>query len=579
VLAMETSETFAFKMVSLALQFVFLARVLYLTSVCGKDVRNSFAQCMSRPRRVVVSCIRKESAQEHVILLEVLRLRVSIAKTCNFIFGILLVFVVATIQINMLYKIDRWMNSVTTWTNVGLLALFTFGLLCPCLVRPSTLNFWYAVLMICGAAFLSPWHTKPDEAYTFSFFLMVFFRIPCAILCTRLSCAILLNLLFFVVMASRAFYEADEFNPLLKADVIISTECLLFTLTLVCTIALKNSLSRRAEMTIQRKNVNSQLSAAQSLLRLTCDAVVEVDTDLRLTKHSPELAAMLLKGGPCNLDGTKLTDLMPPMEAHRAEENLRRFSENDPEPAQAFHTRLVDSCSSKLCVEMFQVQYTKTDGQYCHLVGIRDFTDSPGLLVPASSEQSLGNDLFEDTLRRSTESSLDMDTDSNFSTASGSEEATKAKKVFLDIDMTDMRVHAASAPVDSVVGMTVSELFPAPHTVHLLQRLQHEAIAVQDRGEPLRGNSFIYKELPVCFSPGKPTEITGSMQVLMTGTGPKHVLLSFDEPRMRSRSKSSSRNSQHGLCQKSQGTPAQTAVESLADKPALKDPRHASTQL
>ncbi|CAE7947376.1 unnamed protein product, partial [Symbiodinium sp. KB8] len=83
------------------------------------------------------------------------------------------------------------------------------------------------------------------------------------------------------------------------------------------------------------------------------------------------------------------------MEAHRAEENLRRFSENDPEPAQAFHTRLVDSCSSKLCVEMFQVQYTKTDGQYCHLVGIRDFTDSPGLLVPASSEQSLGNDLFE----------------------------------------------------------------------------------------------------------------------------------------------------------------------------------------
>ena len=35
------------------------------------------------------------------------------------------------------------------------------------------------------------------------------FRVnPGAILCTRLSCAILLNLLFFVVMASRAFYEA-----------------------------------------------------------------------------------------------------------------------------------------------------------------------------------------------------------------------------------------------------------------------------------------------------------------------------------------------------------------------------------
>mmetsp|Transcript_64530 Transcript_64530/g.151189 ORF Transcript_64530/g.151189 Transcript_64530/m.151189 type:complete len:578 (+) Transcript_64530:22-1755(+) len=577
---METaSETFAFTTVSFALEFLFLGRLLYLTSVCGKDVRISFTQCLSWPRRVVASLSRKESAQAQLILAEVLRLRVSMAKTCNSIFGVLLVFVVATIQFNMFHKIDRWMNSVTTWTNVGLLALFTFGLLCPGVIRPSTLNFWYVLLMLIGAALLSPWHTKPDEAYTFSFFLMVFFRIPCAILCTRISCAIALNFFFFVVMASRAFYEADEFNPLLKADVIVSTECLLFTLTLVCTCALKNALSRRAEMTIQRKNVNTQLSAAQSLLRLTCDAVVEVDNDLRLTKHSPELAAMLLKGGPCNLDGTKLTDLMPPMEAQRAEENLRRFSENDPEPAQAFHTRLVDSCSSKLCIEMFQVQYTKTDGQYCHLVGIRDFTDSPGLLVPASSEQSIGNDLFEDTLRRSTESSLDMDNDSISSTASGTEEATKAKKAFLDIDMTDMRVHAASAPVDSVVGMTVSELFPAPHTVHLLQRLQHEAIAVEDRGEPLRGNSFVYKELPVCFSPGKPTEITGSMQVLKTGEGPKHVLLSFDEPRVRSRSKSSIRSSQHGPSQKSQGTPAQAAVESLADKPALKDPRHASTQL
>ena len=33
-------------------------------------------------------------------------------------------------------------GSVRRRTNVGLLALFTFGLLCPCLVRPSTLNFW-----------------------------------------------------------------------------------------------------------------------------------------------------------------------------------------------------------------------------------------------------------------------------------------------------------------------------------------------------------------------------------------------------------------------------------------------------
>eukprot|EP00439_Symbiodinium_sp_Y106_P020189 s6870_g2.t1 len=122
---METaSETFAFTTVSFALEFLFLGRLLYLTSVCGKDsnrrcsseqgkdVRISFTQCLSWPRRVVASLSRKESAQAQLILAEVLRLRVSMAKTCNSIFGVLLVFVVATIQFNMFHKIDRWMNSV-----------------------------------------------------------------------------------------------------------------------------------------------------------------------------------------------------------------------------------------------------------------------------------------------------------------------------------------------------------------------------------------------------------------------------------------------------------------------------------
>ena len=75
--------------------------------------------------------------------------------------------------------------------------------------------------------------------------------------------------------------------------------------------------------------------------------------------------------------------------------------------------------------------------------------------------------------------------------------ATKVrhKQAFLEIDMASMRVIAASAPVDESVGLELSELFPAAHTIHLLQRLQHEAIALAGKGEPLRGNTFNFQDI------------------------------------------------------------------------------------
>jgi hypothetical protein len=53
-------------------------------------------------------------------------------------------------------------------------------------------------------------------------------------------------------------------------------------------------LQQKAELELERGKVASQLSAASSLLRLTCDAVIELDNNLCLTEDSPELAHMLM---------------------------------------------------------------------------------------------------------------------------------------------------------------------------------------------------------------------------------------------------------------------------------------------
>ncbi|CAE7873127.1 unnamed protein product, partial [Symbiodinium microadriaticum] len=89
-------------------------------------------------------------------------------------------------------------------------------------------------------------------------------------------------------------------------------------------------LAQRVELAMEKGNALTQLNAASALLQLTCDAVVELDEELRLTEHSNELAAMLLRdsvagGRGGTLKGTLFTDLMPPMDAPPAIAKLSMF--------------------------------------------------------------------------------------------------------------------------------------------------------------------------------------------------------------------------------------------------------------
>eukprot|EP00435_Cladocopium_sp_Y103_P047970 s211_g14.t1 len=76
---------------------------------------------------------------------------------------------------------------------------------------------------------------------------------------------------------------------------------------------------------------------------------------------------------------------MPAAEAARATEILRSADDvNDVDgggkiSANVFHTRLVDTYSSRFRTEVFQVRYSKIDGGVGHLIGLRDFTDQLSL--------------------------------------------------------------------------------------------------------------------------------------------------------------------------------------------------------
>ncbi|CAE7554656.1 unnamed protein product [Symbiodinium pilosum] len=172
---------------------------------------------------------------------------------------------------------------------------------------------------------------------------------------------------------------ATEHMP---ADTMI-LEIIGFVVTVLAAYCLQAILQYRTQRNLRYKKMASDFNAASYLLHLTCDAVVELDTDLRMTEHTPALAAMLLRGRPgATLAGMDFTDLLAgAAEAGRVKEWLRRFEGCPPDQvnAQAFHTHLADTDSNKFQAEVFQVMYHTPQGQANHLIGLRDVTDQVSL--------------------------------------------------------------------------------------------------------------------------------------------------------------------------------------------------------
>ena len=172
--------------------------------------------------------------------------------------------------------------------------------------------------------------------------------------------------------------------------------------------------------------------------------------------------------------------------------------------------------------EVFQVKYMKVDGQQCHLVGLREFSDknaadffaeesikhSASMVSAISSEGRIqGEQLLE--------------VKSNVQENAGHQ----VEKVSLDIDIDEMKVAAASAPLEGCIGMPVADLFPLPHTLHLLERLRKETNS-QSPGHSLRSTTYTFEDMPMAWGADQLESISGTMKVTRTVSGP-HVVMSF----------------------------------------------------
>ena len=266
---------------------------------------------------------------------------------------------------------------------------------------------------------------------------------PTVLFASRISVVVASHLMFLLNIILRVTFE-DMHDPeqRMSPDMIIGLELMSCAGVIFFGVFMSSLLRQRVESQLALDNMTEELSAASSLLRLTCDAVIELDGKQRLTRHSQELATMLLIDRPgASLEGRSLMEFMPPEETARGRELLTKLvpseSENEHElsiTAHAFHTRLVDSTASKIQVEAFQVRFEKDDGTAHSLVGLRDFTDTTSLSLSGdtphghlrNTEMSIRSSTSELPAMRSTRSSNDL--------APGGE-VWNSKMMILEIDM------------------------------------------------------------------------------------------------------------------------------------------------
>mmetsp|Transcript_67462 Transcript_67462/g.158257 ORF Transcript_67462/g.158257 Transcript_67462/m.158257 type:complete len:551 (+) Transcript_67462:62-1714(+) len=365
------------------------------------------------------------------------------------------------------------------WEMLFFLSVAILHFLFPKALQVSSADSLYLLLMASCIVVVSP---LLEASYSSTTTVLVSFvcRIPSVILTRKLWQVVAANLVFLVVDMHRAPPSA------------LALEIPVFLLVLATAVGMEVFLRHSVEEELRHNEESTGRRVATALLHLTCDAVIELDEMFRLTGHSKELATILLRERT-DLAGIRFSDFVASSgEASHALQMLREVEVvpgeihgADEVRAAAFHTRLVDSCSSKFRTEVFHIKYRKADGEIYHLLGLRDFTDQNSLArepnarrpdsatVPAGGEPDIPDLPDNDAAALSHE--LESSRSLPFGPPSSNELRPVSQESLLPNDTTlftneDGVVQSVSPAALSLLGKNLAELFPNEGSV-LLQEL------------------------------------------------------------------------------------------------------------
>ena len=247
-----------FLAVSCGIQMGFVMRILCIVAQsghCGRQLLSSMKCCCSWPM-ALLRCLRaqfaKPSPEKKLVNDAVAPLQVAMGHRFLHAYAFLSLSSLLSIQYNILLGRARWMLAATTWTNVVVFGCLTLYVIFPKSLRKSTLNIFYVCGMALAAAYLSPWHTPPDQLLDFSLIMFVFFRLPAVILCTKTSLVFLCNMTFVAIVAYRATDEEMATEGAFGSSyVVLWMELSTCVIVLACHIGFQSTLQRKAELKLR----------------------------------------------------------------------------------------------------------------------------------------------------------------------------------------------------------------------------------------------------------------------------------------------------------------------------------------
>jgi len=138
--------------------------------------------------------------------------------------------------------------------------------------------------------------------------------------------------------------------------------------------------------TLEAKESRNFQSVGASLLAATCDAVIQLSSNLEISQPSPQLNTLLLKSGPPNALQGKLFASLIVGEEDRA--SFEAFMNSSGARAEALTIDLGDSLSNSVRVQVLHAAGLDADDKTFHILGIIE-TDPTSHEPPAASAGTL----------------------------------------------------------------------------------------------------------------------------------------------------------------------------------------------
>ena len=250
-----------------------------------------------------MNCRRTSTDVQEDRLLEakVTEMRLRLSHKLNIVTLLWWFIICVSLELNMLADSPRWMSATLSWLCLAMLCWHGLPFVFPCMLRRSTVGWWYTISMALAALIESPLCTTMDQSNHMAIMLIALARLPGSVYVSPWL-AILCNAALSAQTQWRLQREEQSIAGCPCADVRqknLMAVSLTFLTVIVSALVVNRSLRNHVRQNIIISKAAKELSAASSLLDLTCDAVLELDDDLQpatqleglwfLCQHNPSL--------------------------------------------------------------------------------------------------------------------------------------------------------------------------------------------------------------------------------------------------------------------------------------------------